>query len=182
MRIMLLGNRIFDKVIRITLILGATFLAGCSADQPQQSTKPGIETSTRKKLNQGAEAMTADVLSVNVTGSPSAYQFSVEIASPDTGCDQYADWWEVVTEDGQLLHRRILLHSHVNEQPFTRSGGPVEINADTVVIVRAHMNNSGYGGMAMKGTVDSGFTEVDLAPDFAASLASEPPQPEGCDF
>jgi hypothetical protein len=179
---MLLGYRIFDKVIRIALFLGASFLACCSADHPQQSTKPDIETSTQEQLNQGAGTMTADVISVNVTGSPSAYQFSVEVASPDTGCDQYADWWEVITEDGQLLYRRILLHSHVNEQPFTRSGGPVEIDADTVVIVRAHMNNSSYGGQAMKGTVDSGFTEVALSPDFAGSLASEPPQPEGCDF
>ena len=82
----------------------------------------------------------ANVLSVQVTGNPGAYQFAVEIASPDTGCEQYADWWEVVSQDGQLLYRRILLHSHVDEQPFTRSGGPVEVAADELVYVRAEGN------------------------------------------
>ncbi|MCB0054175.1 MAG: hypothetical protein KDE24_32035, partial [Caldilinea sp.] len=67
----------------------------------------------------------ADVFGVTVRGDDGAYQFSVEIASPDTGCNQYADWWEVLDSDGNLLYRRILTHSHVDEQPFIRSGGPV---------------------------------------------------------
>ena len=83
-------------------------------------------------------APAADVIGVQVSGAPGAYQFNVTIKSPDTGCQQYADWWEVVSEDGRLLYRRVLLHSHVDEQPFTRSGGPVPIQADTVVWVRAH--------------------------------------------
>ena len=74
----------------------------------------------------------ADVLTVAVTGQANAYQFNVQVASPDTGCDQYADWWEALSEDGQLLYRRVLLHSHVSEQPFTRSGGSVAIDPDTV--------------------------------------------------
>jgi len=129
-----------------------------------------------------AEEILADVLSVEVTGSPNAYQFSVKIASPDTGCEQYADWWEVLSEDGQLLYRRILLHSHVNEQPFVRSGGPVNIEADTVVLIRAHMNNAGYGGLTLKGSVQSGFNKVSFSPDFAVDLETTPPLPAGCDF
>ncbi|MGB7874511.1 MAG: hypothetical protein WBL25_09015 [Anaerolineales bacterium] len=124
----------------------------------------------------------ADVLSVSVSGEPGAYQFAVEIASPDTGCEQYADWWEVVSEDGGLLYRRILLHSHANEQPFTRSGGPVDITADTVVFVRAHMNTTGYGGSVMKGTAQAGFEPVEVEDGFGADLEQVPPQPEDCAF
>ena len=106
----------------------------------------------------------------------------MEVASPDTGCDQYADWWEVFSEDGQLLYRRILLHSHVGEQPFVRSGGPVNIAADTVVYVRAHMNTIGYGGMLMKGTVQDGFKPAEVEAGFGSGLERVPPQPEDCAF
>jgi hypothetical protein len=124
----------------------------------------------------------ADVLSVQVTGNPSNYQFAVQVASPDTGCEQFADWWEVFDENGQLVYRRILLHSHVGEQPFTRSGGPVEIAADEVVYVRAHMNTVGYGGLLMKGTVQAGFKPVEVDADFGFGLERIPPQPEDCAF
>lgn len=104
----------------------------------------------------------ADVLSVSTTGAEQQYQFAVEIQSPDTGCEQYANWWEVLSEDGTLLYRRILAHSHVGEQPFTRSGGAVKIKADDVVYVRAHMFPSGYGGDVFKGTVSTEFTRIDI--------------------
>ena len=124
----------------------------------------------------------ADVLSVNVTGEPGAYQFAVEVASPDTGCEQYADWWEILSQDGKLLYRRILLHSHANEQPFTRSGGPVAIEADTSVYVRAHMNNNGYGGQVLYGSVQNGFETVKVEAGFGSELERIPPQPEDCAF
>ena len=124
----------------------------------------------------------ADVLSVTASGKPGAYTFSVEIRSPDLGCQQYADWWEVIDEKGHLLYRRILLHSHVDEQPFIRSGGPVPIREGSVVWVRAHMNTDGYGGAAFKGSVRHGFTQTVLSPDFAAKLEQSPPLPEDCAF
>lgn len=127
-------------------------------------------------------SITANVLTVKATGKPNVYQFEVEISSPDTGCDQYADWWEVLSEDGQLLYRRVLLHSHVDEQPFTRSGGPVPIDENTVVIVRAHMNKSGYGGHALKGSVISGFKSFKVQAGFAAEVETQPPLPDGCAF
>jgi len=124
----------------------------------------------------------ADVLSVSVSGGPGAYQFAVEISSPDTGCEQFADWWEVFNEEEQLLYRRILLHSHVTEQPFSRSGGPVDISADTLVYVRAHMNTTGYGGVVMRGTVRDGFEPAEVETGFGADLERVPPQPEDCAF
>lgn len=123
-----------------------------------------------------------DVLSITVNGEQGAYNFSVTISSPDEGCSQYADWWEVVSQDGKLLYRRILLHSHVNEQPFTRSGGPVSINADTIVLVRAHMHPNGYGGLVMEGSVEGGFEQDKLGADFASDLAETQPLPDGCNF
>jgi len=128
------------------------------------------------------ESVVANVLNVKVTGDPTAYQFAVEISSPDTGCDQYADWWEVLNEDGRLLYRRVLLHSHVDEQPFTRSGGPVPIASNMIVYVRAHMNTGGYGGSVLKGTVENGFNPVVLEPGFAADVELQQPLPDGCAF
>jgi len=115
-------------VLQVLIILvGLSLFPGCREDQTKPSEEISLENKSIEEGIEMAEEILADVLSVEVTGSPNAYQFSVKIASPDTGCEQYADWWEVLSEDGQLLYRRILLHSHVNEQPFVRSGGPVNI-------------------------------------------------------
>jgi hypothetical protein len=124
----------------------------------------------------------ANIISVQMSGNTGAYQFSVGIVSPDTGCKQYADWWEVVSVDGRLLYRRILSHSHVSEQPFVRSGGPVAVAPDTVVWVRAHMHPDGYGGDAFKGSVTHGFKKEVPGQGFGAELETSPPQPDGCAF
>jgi hypothetical protein len=141
-------------------------------------------TSAKSKLAKEASSMglSADVIAVQASGSPGAYQFSVGIHSPDKGCSQYADWWEVVSTDGKLLYRRVLLHSHVGEQPFTRSGGPVPIQPEMIVWVRAHMNTGGYGGMAFKGSVKTGFAKTEPPANFAPALAKQPPLPDGCAF
>jgi hypothetical protein len=130
----------------------------------------------------GSGSGLADVVSVEVSGDPSAYRFRVAVRSPDTGCEQYADWWEVVGEEGALIYRRVLLHSHAGEQPFERAGSPVPIEEDRVVYVRAHMHPGGYGGAALKGSVQAGFAPADLAADFAAGLAEKEPLPQGCAF
>lgn len=133
----------------------------------------------------------ADVIAVQATGESGNYLFSVAVSSQDSGCERYADWWEVVRPDGELVFRRVLGHSHTTEQPFTRSGGPVAVDADETVIVRAHMNTSGtsdgngdgYGGMAMRGTVAGGFAaDPTIGPSFAAKLAEMQPLPDGCAF
>ncbi len=142
-----------------------------------------------KEDNNGTDEMTnvdttaeADIVSVSLSGDENAYTFSVGIKSPDKGCNQYADWWEVVAEDGTLIYRRILAHSHVNEQPFIRSGGPVAIKKDQIVYVRAHMNTSKYGSKVFKGSVENGFQESTLDKDFAIALEETEPLPSGCAF
>jgi len=124
----------------------------------------------------------AKVTNVICTGQPNNYTFNVTVESPDTGCDQYADWWEVLTVDGELVYRRILLHSHVDEQPFTRSGGIVNVGADDSIYVRAHMNNLRYGSQVFSGTLRSGLELDSLSIDFASELVTEEPLPVGCAF
>ena len=157
----------FSQILLPAIIFVSSFAC-------QQDSKPSAITSDP-----------AIVQEVKVSGSESSYTFAVTLKSPDTGCEQYANWWEVVSADGKsLIYRRILGHSHVNEQPFTRSSGAVAIAADTEVIVRAHMYSSGYGEglIAMKGSVANGFIAYDAALDFGSSLENADPQPTGCAF
>lgn len=154
------------------LILATLFIAGCaevnSANLEQQELQPKDKE--------------AKVVSVKVEGQAQNYIFNVGISSPDTGCNQYANWWEVLNQEGKLLYRRILAHSHVNEQPFERSGGTVPINNSELVIIRAHMNNSGYGKTVFKGSVKDGFKQTQLEPNFAIEVKSQQPQPGECAF
>lgn len=138
------------------------------------------ETSSIQPPNTTSEK--ASIVSVSNSGDENAYIFNVGVLSPDKGCNQYANWWEVLTENGNLIYRRILGHSHVNEQPFTRSGGSVNIAKDQVVIVRAHMNTSGYGTKTFKGSVAGGFVSFETDKEFANDLAIQKPLPSGCAF
>ena len=138
-----------------------------------------------KKINQkdcGAEASQAVVTAVNVSGTSGDYRFSVTVKSPDTGCDQYADWWEVITPDSTLIYRRILSHSHVNEQPFSRLGGPVKVDETRELIIRAHMNNLGYGCIVFSGNTLEGFHSDTISSHFALGLSETEPLPGGCAF
>jgi hypothetical protein len=128
-----------------------------------------------------ADSVLANIASVNVTGDSDSYIFAVGIRSDETGCDRYADWWEVVSEDGELLFRRVLSHSHADEQPFVRSGGPVNIADTESVWVRAHMSPDGYGGTAWFGSISTGFVASEQVADWD-DLADEAPQPGRCAF
>ena len=171
-----------NATLRSLLIV--LLLAGC-ADQPSPSVTPEAGSAEPKAGSEGASSLQnerAVVSAVEVSGEPEAYMLAVTIESEETGCDQYANWWEVVTPEGELRYRRILAHSHVDEQPFTRSGGPVAIAADAAVIVRSHTYPHGYSPQAMEGSATSGFDPVTLPPDFALQLAEADPQPGGCAF
>lgn len=129
-------------------------------------------------LLQGSKQVTQ----VEVTGDENAYTFNVTIESPDTGCDQYANWWEIVDLEGNLIYRRILDHSHVTEQPFTRAGENIALSKAQEVYVRLHMNNSGYAANAQKGSVASGFQAAELDVEFAKNLTETEPLPGACAF
>ncbi|MGD1853948.1 MAG: hypothetical protein ACFB2W_06810 [Leptolyngbyaceae cyanobacterium] len=169
------------------LYLALVFLVACGAapiepDASPSSVPEAVSESVSDEVPATDAAPVADIDSVAITGEAGSYTFAVTISSNDTGCDQYADWWEVVNaETGELLYRRILVHSHVDEQPFTRSGGPVAVASDQVVIVRGHMGGlqPGYGGQMLKGSVESGFEPAEEA---LPSLEAVEPLPTGCTF
>ncbi|CAA6823426.1 MAG: Unknown protein [uncultured Sulfurovum sp.] len=122
----------------------------------------------------------ATIIAVTTKGTENAYHFVVSLKSDETGCDQYADWWEVLSKQGKLIYRRILIHSHPDMQPFTRSGGYVKIKKDDIVYVRAHMNKWGYTGNVFKGSVQDGFKEIKEVPIFNSSIETQTPLPVGC--
>lgn len=72
-------------------------------------------------------------------------RFSVTLRHADQGWDHYANQWDVVTLDGKLLKSRVLIHPHVNEQPFTRSLSGVSIPPGTKAVkIRARDLVHGY--------------------------------------
>lgn len=93
----------------------------------------------------------AQVVFVQATqNSSGAWQFDTTVHHNDQGWDNYADAWQVVDLEGNVLTERILTHPHDNEQPFTRSQAGIEIPEDvTQVIVRAKDNVEGFGGQVV---------------------------------
>ena len=93
----------------------------------------------------------ADVLDVTVTcDSNRVCDFSVTVRHDDAGWDHYANRWEILTADGDILGVRELLHPHDNEQPFTRTLAGVSIPAGLdAVLVRALDSLHGAGGKTM---------------------------------
>ncbi len=122
----------------------------------------------------------ADVVGVSVSGSEGDWTFAVTLLSDDVDCSHYADWWEVVDQDGELAYRRVLNHSHADEQPFTRDGGSVAISGEETVWVRGHQNDRGYVGAVMTGSVQAGFVEGSWPSGLGEGLEEQEPLPEDC--
>ncbi len=95
-----------------------------------------------------SQAGESDVTAVSVRGEGrNTYAFSVTLRHADTGWDHYADRWEVLTLDGEILATRTLFHPHVDEQPFTRSLGGVKVPPGTKKVrIRSHDKVHEYGG------------------------------------
>ena len=90
----------------------------------------------------------ADVLDVKFScNSDSICRFDVTVKHDDQGWEHYANRWEVLSPDGEILATRVLAHPHDNEQPFTRSLANIKIPGDLQeVVVRAHDSVHEYGG------------------------------------
>jgi hypothetical protein len=104
-----------------------------------------------------------------VLAEDGSWVFHVTVEHPDTGWDNYANGWDVVTPEGAVLKAtpgdpftRLLLHPHENEQPFTRSQSGIFIPVGTTqVSVRAHDIVNGFGGQEV--TID---LEEDSGPGY----------------
>ncbi len=94
------------------------------------------------------EAGEADVVDVKVRGSrDQGYRIDVTVRHADEGWEHYADRWEVLTPDGEVLATRVLYHPHVNEQPFTRSLSGVRVpEGIDEIVIRARDSQHGFGG------------------------------------
>lgn len=103
-----------------------------------------------------APAAAGEVTVVDAKAEPAAgtaYRFSVTLRHDDSGWDHYADRWDVLAPDGTELGSRVLLHPHVDEQPFTRSLSGVDVPPGiTWVQIRAH--DSVHGNAAELFRVD----------------------------
>lgn len=96
-----------------------------------------------------APARADDVRIVDVqvaaTGE-NAFRFDVTLLHGDEGWDHYADLWRVVGPDGVVIAERVLLHPHVDEQPFTRSLYNVTIDPSVEqVVIEARDSVHGWG-------------------------------------
>lgn len=91
----------------------------------------------------------ADVEHAQATrAADGTWRFEVTIRHADEGWEHYADRYEILDPAaGREQARRVLLHPHVNEQPFTRSLSGVRLPREQKeVLVRAHDKVHGYGG------------------------------------
>jgi len=159
--------------VRVLVSIGmmaAILVSACAAPSTQQTTPPGTpaEPSTTQHQEQmevpspspaqeeGNQAgANADVTFVRAQKEDEGtWRFEVTVQHPDTGWEDYADGWDVVLPDGTALKpnpddafTRVLLHPHVDEQPFTRSQSGIKIPPGvTTVRVRAHDLVDGFGG------------------------------------
>lgn len=117
---------------------------------------------TSSLMFNAASAGEADVLNVQATCNK-LYQctFNVQLKHDDQGWQHYANKWEVLSLNGDVLATRTLAHPHVKEQPFTRSLIDVPIPQEVkTVIVRAHDSIHGYGGKGITVTLSSDSTPL----------------------
>jgi len=130
-----------------------------------QPTSVPHSTPVEETMNDGSG--NADVEFVRaVLSAGGSWTFHVTVRHPDTGWEDYADGWDVVDPEGNVLKTnpddpftRLLLHPHENEQPFTRSQSGILIpEGVSQVSVRAHDLADGYGGrvVVVDLTIDSG--------------------------
>jgi hypothetical protein len=122
---------------------------------PSQPTVTLSVTSTPSPIPSSGRVADANVLYVEAERTPDgSWTFYVTVEHPDIGWEDYADGWDIATPGGTVIKpdpdspfTRLLLHPHVNEQPFTRSQSGIVIPPDvTQVLVRAHDLIDGYGG------------------------------------
>jgi hypothetical protein len=90
------------------------------------------------------------------------WRFDVTVRHRDEGWNHYANLWEVVDpKSDEVLGKRVLLHPHDNEQPFTRSQSGIRIPEElTHVVVRSQCTVHGFGGREVLVELRSGKSEL----------------------
>ena len=95
-----------------------------------------------------ARAGEVDVIQVKLKQeSPGIYTASVTLKHNDQGWKHFANRWEILDLEGNILATRVLAHPHA-EQPFTRQLTDISIPDDVdQVRVRGHDLVHNYGGV-----------------------------------
>jgi hypothetical protein len=134
---------------------GLLILSACGPATPAPTEPTATPPTTPSPTPPGDGVANADVLRVKaVQATDGTWTFHVTVRHPDTGWEDYADGWDVLTPDGTVLKpdpdspfTRLLLHPHESEQPFTRSQSGIAVPSDVAQVrVRAHDLVDGYGG------------------------------------
>ncbi len=87
-----------------------------------------------------------EIVGAKASAGIGGYSFSVTVRHADEGWKHYADRWEIIGPGDSVLGLRVLLHPHVDEQPFTRSLSGVRIPPGIkTVTIRVHDSKHGYG-------------------------------------
>ncbi|MEN8169809.1 MAG: hypothetical protein ABFS08_06265 [Pseudomonadota bacterium] len=86
------------------------------------------------------------VVTASAVRTADTWRIDVTLRHADRGWEHYANKWEVLNLDGEVLGTRVLYHPHVDEQPFTRSLTNVAIPDGTKeVLIRAYDLKHGKG-------------------------------------
>ncbi len=98
----------------------------------------------------GARAGEADIVGAVVTRlNGDSFRFDVSVLHEDTGWDHYANAFEILDSNGNILGTRVLLHPHVGQLPFTRSLTLTLSPAIRQVTIRGVDSVHGRGGKEM---------------------------------
>jgi len=124
----------------------------------------------------------ADVLAVTARCTTiGTCDFDATVLHADVGFSHYADRFEVLAPDGEVLGVRVLEHPHVHEQPFVRRLIGLEIpDGVREVTVRARDSQHGYGGREVRVKLEfpaSNPSPADASAAEAAPVSPAPPAP-----
>lgn len=141
---------LLERLMALIMMIVCASTTGCEGDATTE--QAALENADQEVTPMDGNA---DVEFVEVRqADDGTWTFHVTVRHPDTGWEDYADGWDVVLPDGTVLKpnpedafTRVLLHPHVNEQPFTRSQSGLNIPQEVqTVTVRAHDLVDGFGG------------------------------------
>lgn len=95
------------------------------------------------------------IVEVNVEKVGMVWNIHVTLEHADTGWDHYADAWRVMDAEGTVLGERVLMHPHVEEQPFTRSlTGIVLPDGTREIFVKARCSVDGWAEETVRVELD----------------------------
>jgi hypothetical protein len=97
-------------------------------------------------LPAAALADPARIVAAEARAAQAGWTVSVTLRHGDTGWDDYADGWRVVTGEGTVLATRPLAHPHVTEQPFTRSLSGLDLPRGTPLFIESSTSRTGWSG------------------------------------